>query len=254
MLFKNAMVRTPSKSLVEGLTTANLGLPDYLNALDQHTAYIKALEECGLEVDILPPMEKYPDSCFIEDVAVLTPFCAIITRPGAPSRSGETTGLGEILSEYFDSIEQIQAPGTLEGGDVLKVGSHYYIGSSERTNSQGALQLIDILKKYELTGSIVPLREFLHLKTGVAYLEDSNLIAYGELLLREEFAGFTIFPVPEGEDYAANCIWVNGTVLVPAGHPQTTEMIQEAGYEVLEVDVSEFQKLDGGLSCLSLRF
>jgi dimethylargininase len=253
-MFRKALVRTPGKSLVAGITAANLGMPDYSKALDQHAAYINALEFCGLEVDILPPMEEYPDSCFIEDVAVLTPSCAVITRPGTQSRAGEVSGLREVLREYFDSVEQIQAPGTLEGGDVLMVGSHFYIGNSERTNPGGALQLIEILTKHDLTGSIIPLREFLHLKTGVAYLEESNLLASGELLQREEFAGFTILPIPEGENYAANCIWVNGTVLVPAGFPETYGMIQAAEYPILEVDVSEFQKLDGGLSCLSLRF
>jgi dimethylargininase len=253
-MFKKALVRTPGKSLVAGITSAKLGLPDYHKALDQHQAYIHALEVCGLDVDVLPPLEEYPDSCFIEDVAVLTPTCAIITRPGALSRIGEIDGLDKILGEYYDSIKKIQPPGTLEGGDVLMVGSHFFIGCSERTSWEGALQLIEILKENDFTGSIVSLEEFLHLKTGIAYLENNNLVASGELLNLEVFNAHNILPVPEDESYAANCIWINGTVLVPIGHPQTAGIIRSAGYSILEVDLSEFQKLDGGLSCLSLRF
>jgi dimethylargininase len=253
-MFTRALVRTPGRSLVEGLTTAKLGKPNYFKALDQHGAYIEALQACGLQMEVLPPLEDFPDSCFIEDVALLTPHCALITRPGAPSRQGEISGLREILSRYYESVEEIQAPGTVEGGDILSVGSHYYIGLSERTNPAGAGQVIKILNEYGLTGSTIPLRQILHLKTGIAYLKQDDLIACGELLSREEFAGFNILTIPEGESYAANCIWVNGTVLVPAGYPQTAGIIQEAGYPVREVDVSEFRKLDGGMSCLSLRF
>jgi dimethylargininase len=160
----------------------------------------------------------------------------------------------DILGQYYTAVEQIQSPGTVEGGDILMVGSHYYIGISSRTNPEGAMQTIRVLKKYGMTGSTITLQEILHLKTGIAYLEEYRLAACGEALLWEEFSEFTFLPVPEEESYAANCIWVNGTVIVPAGHPQTSRIIQEAGYPVIEVDVSEFQKLDGGLSCLSLRF
>lgn len=253
-MFTRALVRTPGRSLVEGLTTANLGEPKYDKALDQHAAYIEALQACGLDVTVLPPWEDFPDSCFIEDVALLTPRFAMITRPGALSRLGEIAGMREILSQFYTDIEQIQAPGKLEGGDILMVGSHFYIGLSARSNAEGARQAIDFLTANDLSGSTVPLREFLHLKTGVAYLEENTLAACGEILYSEEFSSFNILPVPEEESYAANCIWVNGSVLVPAGFPQTAETIQEAGYPILEVDVSEFQKLDGGLSCLSLRF
>jgi len=253
-MFTRALVRTPGRRLADGLTTAKLGQPIYSRALAQHAAYIQALQACNVEVEVLPPLEDFPDACFIEDVALLTPHCAIITRPGAPSRQGETSGMREILGRYFDVIEEIQAPGTLEGGDVLSIESHYYIGLSGRTDPAGAGQLIEILGRYDLSGSAIPLREILHLKTGVAYLKQDNLIACGELLSRQEFAGFNILPVPESESYAANCIWVNGTVLVPAGYPQTAGIIQQAGYPVREMDVSEFRKLDGGMSCLSLRF
>lgn len=253
-MFTRALVRTPGRSLVDGLTTVNLGKPEYYKALDQHAAYIAALQECGLEVGVLPPLEDFPDACFIEDVALLTPLCAIITRPGASSRQGEIDGMREVLEPHYDVIEVVNPPGTVEGGDILMIGQHFYIGLSARTNQVGASQVIGILEKYGLSGSTLPMREMLHLKTGVAYLGENTLAAYGEILALEEFTGFRVLQVPEEESYAANCIWINGTVLVPMGFPRTTGIIQAAGYRVFEVDVSEFQKLDGGLSCLSLRF
>ncbi len=240
--------------MVNGLTTANLGPPDYEKALLQHADYIKALEECGLEVVVLPPDERYPDSTFVEDVALLTKNCAIITNPGAPSRRGETADIKRVLMDFYSNIEEVQEPGTVEAGDIMMVGSHFYIGLSERTNEDGARQVIAYLEKYGLSGSVVRLEKMLHLKTGVAYLENNNLLACGEFLTKEEFQRFNILEVDEDESYAANCIWVNDVVLVPKGYPKTKRTIEKAGYAVREVDVSEFRKLDGGLSCLSLRF
>lgn len=253
-MFTRAIVRTPGKSMINGLSTAGLGLPDYEKALAQHAAYIEALEACGLDVTVLPPDERYPDSTFVEDVALLTPVCAIITRPGAPSRRGETAAMRAVLQEQYEQIEEIQPPGTVEAGDIMMVGKHFYIGLSQRTNAEGARQMIALLEKYGFSGSTVPLREMLHLKSGVAYLEENRLLASGEFLTADVFQDFDILPVPEEEQYAANSLWVNGTVLTPAGFPRTRALIENAGYPVLEVDVSEFRKLDGGLSCLSLRF
>ena len=253
-MFTKAIVRTPGKSLVYGLTTASLGPTDYKKAMRQHAAYIRALEDCGLAVTVLEPDEAYPDSAFVEDVALLTSECAVVTRPGAPSRRGETLVMANILRDFYTHIEGIQAPGTIEAGDIMMVGSHYYIGISERTNRNGARQMVRTLEKYGMSGSLVQLEKVLHLKTGVAYLERNNLVACGEFLTRPEFQHFNILEIPEDEAYAANCIWVNGTVLVPAGYPKSRQTIKAAGYPVIEVDVSEFKKLDGGLSCLSLRF
>jgi len=133
-------------------------------------------------------------------------------------------------------------------------GSHFFIGISERTNETGALQLIAILEKYGMSGSVVKLETMLHLKTGVVYLENNNLLATGEFLNHPAFQNFNIWPVEPEEAYAANCIWVNGMVIVPEGYARTRQMIETAGYDTIAVDVSEFRKLDGGLSCLSLRF
>ena len=253
-MFKNAIVRKPGRSLVNGLTGANLGPPDYNKAVEQHAGYVKALKDCGLTVRVLEADENFPDSTFVEDVALLTPRCAIITNPGAPSRRGEISGIKNIIRDYYKDVEEILSPGTLEAGDIMMVGSHFYIGLSERTNAAGAEQLIYILNKYKMTGSVVKLEKVLHLKTGLAYLENNNLIACGEFLSHPEFQKFNIIEIPEDESYAANCVWINGKVLIPEGYPRAKEKIIEAGYSVIEVDVSEFRKLDGGLSCLSLRF
>ena len=253
-MFKIAIVRKPGKSMLKGLTTAELGLPDYENALVQHAEYIKVLKECGLEVMVLEEDEKHPDSTFVEDTALLTRECAIITNPGALSRRGEIIEIKNVLKEYYSNIEEVQEPGTVDAGDIMMVGSHFYIGLSERTNEKGAEQVVEYLEKYGMRGSTVNLEEVLHLKTGVAYLERNNLVACGEFISKEEFQGFNILEIDKDESYAANCIWVNDTVLMPKGFPKSKEMIKSEGYAVKEVDVSEFRKLDGGLSCLSLRF
>jgi dimethylargininase len=253
-MFQRAIVRTPGQSIVAGLTTAELGPPNYVKALEQHAEYISALQACGLEVLVLPPDEQFPDSTFVEDVALLTHDCAIITNPGAPSRRGETQGIKDVLREFYINIETVRAPGTVEAGDIMQVGSHFFIGLSARTNSEGARQVIEYLKKYGMSGSVLRLQEVLHLKTGVAYLEQNHLVACGEFLSREEFREFSILKIDEDESYAANCIWVNDNVLLPKGFPKAKETIANSGYRVRELDVSEFQKLDGGLSCLSLRF
>ncbi len=254
MRFTRAIVRRPGSSLVNGLTSANLGAVNYELALVQHDAYACALRECGLTVIVLPPDDDYPDSTFVEDTALLTPECAIMMRPGASSRRGETRQIEMVIKEFFQTVERVDSPGTADAGDIMMVGGHYYIGLSTRTNLDGAEQIIGILKLYGMTGSALPLRHMLHLKSGVSYLENSNLLVAGELKDHPELKKFTQIPVEDDEQYAANSLWINGTVLVPAGFPKTETAIKSLGYKTVTLDTSEFRKLDGGLSCLSLRF
>ena len=254
-MFSNAIVRVPGKSLINGLSDSKeLGLPDYDKAIIQHHSYIEVLQSCGLEVNVLESCEDYPDSTFVEDVALITPNCVIMTRPGAESRRGEVEQIMAVLKNQFNNLEAIEAPGTIEAGDVMMVGNHYYIGLSHRTNLQGAEQLIELLVKHGHTGSTVALKDVLHLKTGLSYLENNMLVICGEFKSDPIFSGFDHIEIPESESYAANCIWVNDNVLIPAGYPLSKEKISSTGYKVIEVDVSEFKKLDGGLSCLSLRY
>lgn len=253
-MFTKAIVRTPCMAMVDGITTASMGAPDHDLALKQHQKYIHALESCGLEVTVLPANEEFPDSCFVEDVALLTPHCGILTRPGAFSRRDETKHMQSAVEKFYTSVEKISSPGTVDAGDIMMVGDHYYIGLSQRTNQFGSQQMRSILEKHGMSASFIQLNKVLHLKTGIAYLENNNLLACGEFLSAPELQKFTILEVSEDESYAANSIWVNDKVLMPSGFPKTKKMIQSAGYAVIEVDASEFQKLDGGLSCLSLRF
>jgi dimethylargininase len=255
--FRNVIVRRPCRALTEGITSGLYpGVPDYELALSQHDAYIEALNECGVQVTVLPADEDYPDSCFVEYPAVLTEKCAIITNPGAPSRKGETASIEEAVRKFYpeERIEHITDPGTLEGGDVMMCGSHFFVGRSARTNEEGIRQFKAILEKYGFTCSEVQLDEVLHLKTGVNYLEHNNLLVSGEFIEKPDFKDFNKYIIPEEEAYAANCIWVNDTVIVPEGYPAVLDAVRSMGYKTLTVDTSEFRKLDGGLSCLSLRF
>lgn len=256
-MFKHTIVRTPCSKVCDGITSApELGKPVYEKALEQHAAYIEALKACGVDVMVLPPMEEYPDSCFMEDVAVVTAKCAVVTNPGAASRNGEKGAVVDALKAFYpeDVIEYIKAPGTLEGGDVMMCGDTFYVGESARTNKDGIAQFAAILGKYGYKVIGVPLEKVLHLKTGVNYLENGVMLVSGEFVDKPEFAQYKKIEIPEDEAYAANCIWMNGTVIVPEGYPAVKAAVEGAGYPVITVDTSEFKKIDGGLSCLSLRF
>ena len=253
-MFRNAIVRIPCPSIIDGLTTATLGKPDYLRALEQHQTYTEALKKCGLKIKVLEADDLHPDSTFIEDVALCTSEFAVITNPGAESRRGEIQGIRNVLQQFYGNIEEIISPGTLEAGDVMMAGNHFFIGVSRRTNLNGSEQLIKILEKYGMTGSTITLKEMLHLKSGASYLENNNMLVSGELIYYSDLERFNRIIVEPGEGYAANSLWINGTVLVPAGFPETVRKIEDAGYSTIVLDLSEFRKVDGGLSCLSLRF
>ncbi len=255
--FTNAIVRTPCPRVCEGITSVDIGKPDFHTAVFQHLQYISALERCGLTVTIMQSDNDFPDSTFVEDVAVLSEKCAIVTNPGAPTRKGEEKQVEKLLRTRFyrtENVEKIQAPGTLEGGDILRYRDHFYIGLSNRTNEEGAKQLMSILKKYGYTSSVVKLGKLLHLKSGIAYLGKDTFAAVEELAANPEFEGKKIVLIPAEEGYAANVLSVNGHVLVPTGFPHSREAICKAGFDVVPVDTKEFRKIDGGLSCLSLRF
>ena len=229
--FTNVIVRKPGKSLCNGITSApELGQPIYERAVEEHDDYIAALKQCGVEVTELPALEEYPDSCFVEDPAVITRCGAIITNPGAASRNGEKDEIEPTIRQFFDDehVKHIVAPGTLDGGDVMMVGDHFYVGRSARTNEEGIRQFIEILEGWGLEGSEVPLEEVLHLKTGVNYLEDGNMLVSGEFIEKPDFAQYNKVIVPEDEAYGANCIWVNGTVIVPEGYPTVLKAVQDA--------------------------
>jgi dimethylargininase len=239
----------------------DLGAPDHARALQQHEMYCEALEKCGLTLTRLEPDERYPDSTFVEDAAVLTNRCAILARPGAASRLGEVESIAGLLSKSFSELHSIQEPGTLDGGDVCEAERgtrpHFFIGISQRTNEAGATQLAGWLAQYDFTSSFIDIRHtknILHLKSGVAYLGENRLAVIDSLVHQREFQGHDLVRVGAGEEYAANCVRVNDHILVAAGYPRFEETLRKLGYQTIALEMTEFQKMDGGLSCLSLRF
>ena len=252
--FKHAIVRRPCPEIINGLSNNNLSKPDYKKALIQHDNYISALQSCNLEVTILSADNRFPDSVFVEDTAVCTSKFALISKPGAPEREKEIDTITPALKKHFEKIEFITGRGTLDGGDIMMIDNTYYIGLSDRTNHEGADQFISILNNYGMNGITVPMFKMLHLKTGVSFLENNNLLISGEFIDNPIFNDFNKIEIDEKEAYASNSLWINDKVLVPAGFPETRKKIEKVGYETIVVDTSEFRKVDGGLSCLSLRF
>ena len=257
MLFTHAIIRPPASNFADGLTTVDLGVPDYERALVQHAAYCSALETCGLTLTRLQADERYPDSTFVEDTAVLTPRVAILSRPGAPSREEEVAAVASTIRTFYSEVRKIDAPGSLDGGDVCDTGEHFFIGISRRTNEAGARQLGAILREFGYTFDLIDIRSLhtiLHLKSGIASLDERRLVVIDELAGRSEFQDFELIRISSREAYAANCVQVNSRVLVAAGFPKTEAQLRALGYDTLTLEMSEFEKMDGGLSCLSLRF
>ena len=252
-MFTKAIVRRPSETFINGITTANLGKPDIDLALKQHDAYIEALIKCGLDVSVLEADPNFPDSCFVEDTAVVTKDFGIITRPGDPRRLGEEIEIRKVLEPLL-KLYSIEEPGTLDGGDIMQADNRFYIGLSNRTNLSGSKQLTEILTKHKFEVFSIPVCNLLHFKTGVNYLGDNNLLIHRLFCSKNDFESFHKIIIDDNEEYAANSLRINDYVLVPKGFPKTLASIQKLGYQTIELDLSEYQKLDGGLSCLSLRF
>jgi len=253
MEFKKAIVRKPSRSISEGLSSVER-VPDFKRSLSQHEKYVGSLKEAGLDVLVIESEEEYPDSVFVEDTAVLMEELAVICNLGVSSRRGEERSIVGHIESFYDNIDKIYPPGTLEGGDVMKVEDNFFIGLSKRTNKNGIEQFRDIVDRHGYSVTSIKMNEMLHLKTGVAYLGDDILVTSGEMKEKHAFEKFEKVEVPDEEMYAANCICVNGNVILPEGYPRTERMIEEKGFRTIDLDLSEFKKLDGGVSCLSLRF
>jgi len=256
-MFTKAIVRRPGATFANGLTTVDLGAPDLERALEQHEAYCQTLESCGLKLIRLAPDDEHPDSTFVEDTAILTARGAVITRPGAPSRLGETKDIAPLIRDYFSNVHIIEEPGTVDGGDICEASEHFFIGLSLRTNEQGAQQLAGFLESFGYSSSLIDIRgvsNILHLKSGIAYLGGRRLVVIDALKSVREFSGYDLIGLDSGEAYAANCLVINDKVLIADGFPATKRALEHMGYQIIALDMSEFQKMDGGLSCLSLRF
>lgn len=257
IMFSRAIVRPPAASLAAGLTSARLGKPDLAKALQQHALYCAALEQCDLTLTQLPPDADFPDSTFVEDTAIVTACTAILTRPGAPSRQGEVAGVAAVLPQFYSSIHSIVAPGTVDGGDICQAEDHFFIGLSKRTNVEGARQLAAILAEEGFTFVTVDIRGIdgiLHLKSGISYLGDGRLVLIDALARHAMFRDYEIVRVDADESYAANCLRINDQVILASGFPRFEAAVRAFGYPVIALDMSEFRKMDGALTCLSLRF
>jgi len=252
-----AVVCPPAATFPDGITSSSLGSPDLALALAQHDAYCQALERLGLSLVRLPPDPGHPDSTFVEDTAIVTGRGAILTRPGAPSRVGEVAAVRAVLGECFPELAEITAPGTVDGGDVCEAGDHCFIGLSGRTNPEGAAQLAEWLAARGFSVGVIDIRKLpglLHLKTGLSWLGERRLLATREIAGHEGLRGWEIVRVPEGEDYAANCVMVDDTLLIAGNFPATSAVLGERGYALAPLGVSEYRKMDGGVSCLSVRW
>jgi len=256
--YTHAIVRPPARNFAAGLTTVDLGVPDIDLTVRQHSAYCAALARAGCTVITLPAAEAYPDSTFVEDTAlILTGQGAILTRPGAPSRAGEVAAIRAAVARFFPALPEILAPGTLDAGDVCEASSHFFIGLSHRTNQEGARQLAAWLTSHGCTAATVDIRtidSILHLKSGIACLADNRLVLIDVLVDHPAFTGYEIIRVDPGDEYAANCVQVNEVVFVAAGFPRLQAALRALSYQLEILDMSEYRKMDGGLSCLSLRF
>jgi dimethylargininase len=253
MTFTHAIARRPEKDMAAGITTAALGTPDYQKALDQFDAYVKALIDCDVSVTVLDPLMGHPDAHFVEDAAVVTPDIAVITNPGAASRKGEVPSIAAALQPFRKTV-WVQPPGTIDGGDVLMIGHHFFIGLSDRTNEKGARQLGDAVAGFGYTWTLVPVAAGLHFKSSVNAVDDDTLLVTRTFADHPALAGFHRIVISPREEYAGNTLLVNGHLIMPAGFPDTRQKLQALDKPIIELDVSEFRKMDGGLTCLSLRF
>ncbi|MEO0496209.1 MAG: dimethylarginine dimethylaminohydrolase [Pseudomonadota bacterium] len=258
--FTHTLSRAPSRSVARGLRAEHVGDPDFDRFADHHAIYIAALEAAGCKTEVLPALEAFPDSVFIEDAALCLGPVAIALRPGAPSRFGETSVLRPELERIFSAV--IDLPGTdmadgalVDGGDILVTETEILVGLSQRTDQTGFDALADIARDLGYTARAVHTpKGVLHFKSDCGLLDEETIFATAALAASGCFEGYRIIEAPRDEDPAANLIRVNDHVLVSDGYPRTAELLDNSGYDVVTLPNSEAAKIDGGLSCMSLRF
>lgn len=252
-LFDAAFVRRPGDSYANCVSTNPAkSTIDVTLAREQHRTYVSILKESGIDVIALYPLETYPDSVFMQDPAILGRRQSIMGRFGEASRRGEANTLAGELEEHkqkIGSINQVKEPGTLEGGDVVVTDSELFVGESKRTNANGIRQMKEALRWQKVTAVRTDL---MHLLCGCSYLSNRKMIIAPDLVSPESFPGFKFIEIPESESYAADALYVGERrVLIPSGCPVTFAKLKEAEYRPIEVEISEFQKGDGGVTCLS---
>jgi dimethylargininase len=247
-----ALVRRPGPRLTEGIVTHIDRVPvDHRLACTQWERYVQAIEGAGWHAVEVPAADDCPDAVFIEDTVVMFKNVAVITRPGADSRKPEIIAVEKVVDDLGCSTNRIHGPGTLDGGDVLKVGDTVYVGRGGRTNGEGIRQLRAILEPLGANVAAVPLTKVLHLKSAVTALPDGSIIGFAPLV-----DDATFFPrfVPVPEESGAHVVLLGGAkLLMAADCPRSAELFADLGYEPVVVDISEFEKLEGCVTCLSVR-
>ncbi len=253
--FTHAIVRKPGRSITLGLRAEDTGAPDWTLFTRHHAAYVDALVATGTAVTVLEPLEAFPDSVFVEDAALCLGEGAVLLRPGASSRRGEPQTLAPTLSRFYDQIDAVESPGFIDGGDVLTRERDILVGLSARTNRLGAEALREIVRPWGYRVRILRTPpDILHFKTDCSLLDEDTLLSTRRLSATGCFDGYRLIHTAEGEEAAANTVRCNDLVLMPKGFAKTADRLVQAGYTVKEIDNSEAAKLDGGMSCLSLRF
>jgi dimethylargininase len=253
--YTNAIVRTPGASVVGGIRHGNGANPELTALLAEHETYVETLLSLGVKVDVLPALDAFPDSVFVEDVALVLPEGAIQLKPGAPSRAGEVDEIGMALDRHFDTVLKLSGPGHVDGGDILALADRFIIGLSERTDQAGAQQLVALLDHWGLKGQIADTPSgVLHFKTGCSLIDQETVLAVPAMINCPAFSGLRVVETPEGEAAAANLIRVCDHILIGNAFPETRELITRLGIETIAMPVREIAKIDAGLSCMSLRW
>lgn len=254
--FTHAVTRRPSASITRGLRAVDTGNPDLALMERHHTDYIAALKAAGAEVIELPPLDGYPDSVFVEDTALCLPQGAVIMRPGAPSRLGEAAEMAPVLEGLYSTVRRIAGEDSfIEGGDILVTETEILVGRSARTNAAGVAELAELVADWgHRVRELHTPPGVLHFKTDCSLMDAETVLSTDRLAASGCFAGYRVIPVAAGEEASANAIRYNDSVLFPAGFPRTRDRLVDAGYNVTEIGNSECAKIDGGMSCLSLRF
>jgi len=252
MHFTNAILRVPANSCGNGLTTADLGAPDPQQTREQFNAYVNILSNLGLTVTILPANPEFPDGHFVEDTAVVAPEFAVITHPGAISREREIFTIEPVLARHR-RIERIMH-GRMDGGDVLMVDKRFFVGLSSRTDEAGIGEFTAIVKQFGYRVDAIEVGAGLHLKSIVNYVGRNTLLLDDAFASHPAFSDFEHIIVNQEEIYAGNTLWINDTLITPEGYPETFKQLKKLGLDIVTTPTSEFKKMDGGLTCLSLRF
>lgn len=253
--FTHALCRLPARAVSDGLRALDRGDPDPVIFAAEHAGYVTALREAGCTVTLLPSDEAFPDSVFIEDPALVLNGVAIVLRPGAASRLGEASALRPSLAKHTNGVVDLKTAGFVDGGDILCTDDRVLVGLSARTTREGAEDLRPLVEAqgYDLEVLQTP-PEILHFKTESSLLDHETILATPALAASGAFDGLRVIETVEGEEAAANAIRVNDLVLMSSGHPRTAERLTQVGYDVRLVNTTQAALVDGGLSCMSLRY